>query len=140
RAPGRWWCWTGPRTSTARVRAWSTRSSCWWRTGPASAKLTPASGGTRNLFSSARDTRLWHASREQPRARYLAQAQRMNSLDGGRGRCRALAAYHLDPGSGPVPQQHRHLAAQPVQVWLDDLEDEARRGRGVERVASPLEH
>ena len=38
------------------------------------------------------------------------------------------------------PENARQVAARAVQVRLDDLQHEARRARGVERIAAALEH
>ena len=61
-------------------------------------------------------------------------------LDRRGGRSDALAAESERLAPFLRPEHRRHLAAGPVQVRLDDLEHEARRDRGVERVAAALEH
>jgi hypothetical protein len=43
------------------------------------------------------------------------------------------------PGVGR-PEDDRQVAARPVQMRLDDLQDEPRGARGVERIATSLEH
>ena len=61
-------------------------------------------------------------------------------FDGGRRRRDTLAADHQWLASIHRPRDRGQLASRPVQVRLDDLEDESRRARGVERVPSSLEH
>ena len=61
------------------------------------------------------------------------------ALDRRRARRRPLRAEHDGLAAGR-PEQRRQVAAGPVQVRLDDLEREARRDGGVERVAALLEH
>ena len=56
-----------------------------------------------------------------------------------RARRRSLRAEHDRLAAGR-PEQRGQVAARAVQVRLDDLEREAGRDRGVERVAALLEH
>jgi hypothetical protein len=67
-------------------------------------------------------------------------AERAEALDRRGGGRDALGAKHERLPSFRAPEDDRQVAARPVQVRLDDLQREARRGRGVERVAAALEH
>ena len=57
----------------------------------------------------------------------------------GRGRD-SLPAEHAHLVSLDGVEDRGHLAARPVQVRLDDLQDESGRARCIERVPAPLEH
>jgi hypothetical protein len=87
-----------------------------------------------------RAERTWHARGHQARAGYVGQAHGSDACDGGRRRRRTLAADHLDLLLRGVPKHDGQIASQAVEVWLDDLEDEARRRRRIEGVASTLKH
>ncbi len=52
----------------------------------------------------------------------------------------SLAADRERLAAIDAPHEGGQLAARPVQVRLDDLEDEPGRARGVECVATALEH
>ena len=52
----------------------------------------------------------------------------------------ALAADHLGPAAPRVVDDHRHVAARPVQMRLDHLQREGGRDAGVEGVAAALQH
>ena len=82
----------------------------------------------------------WHAGGEDAGARHELVSQLVEALDGRTGRCDALAAEHAHLVAVGGVEDRRHLAAGTVQVRLDDLEHEAGRDRGVERVPASLEH
>ena len=80
-----------------------------------------------------------HGRREQAGAGDVVQAEALEHLRGGRGRCDTLPAHHLHGRAGGL-EDDRDLARRAVEVRLDDLQGEAGRGGRVEGVAAALEH
>jgi hypothetical protein len=80
-----------------------------------------------------------HHGREQAVAGHQVEAELPVRLDGRPLRRDALPADHLDGLAPGAVQDDRQIAARTVQMRLDHLEREARRDRGVERVAAALE-
>ena len=82
-----------------------------------------------------------HARGEQPgaRARARARAPRKRSIVAAAGATPWPQRTSGSPRSAR-PEDDRQVAAGAVQVRLDDLQREAGRDRGVERVAAALEH
>ena len=64
----------------------------------------------------------------------------LEALDRGCGGCDSLPAEDERLVRARPSRRSPDLAAGPVQVRLDDLEDEARRDRRVEGVTAALEH
>ena len=81
-----------------------------------------------------------YARGEDARAWNELVAELVEALDRRRGGRDALPAERERLLPSGRPEHRGHLAARPVQMGLDDLEDEPGRGRGVERVAASLEH
>ena len=81
-----------------------------------------------------------HAGGKQAGAGDHVQAQRADSLDAGHGRSHSLTANHLDALVAGAVEDHRQVAARPVQMRLHDLEHEAGGDGGVEGVATALQH
>ena len=81
-----------------------------------------------------------NARRENAGARDELVAELPVAVDRRSRGCDTLAAEdeRLLPFHGP--EDRGHLAAGPVQVRLDDLEDEPGRARSVERIAAALQH
>ena len=84
--------------------------------------------------------RAGHARGEQPGAGHQVEAELAEMRDGGRRGRRPLAADHLDLALAHIVQDHRHVAARPVEMRLHHLQRERGRDRGVERVAAALQH
>jgi hypothetical protein len=84
--------------------------------------------------------RAGHDGGQQSGSGHLAQPHPGQPFDRRARRERPLSADHL--GARRTGAQHdcRQLAARPVEVRLDDLQHETRRGRGIERVAAALKH
>ena len=84
--------------------------------------------------------RAGHTCSDQARTGDLGETQIPDALDGRRRRSRPLAADHLWALSRRIPEQDRHLAAETVEVRLDDLEHESGGTCRIEGVAAPIEH
>ena len=81
------------------------------------------------------------AGGEQPRARHEIEAKLVAiMLDGGAGRRRALPADHFGLAAPHVMEDHRHIAAGPIQMRLDDLQRERGRDAGVKGIAALLQN
>jgi hypothetical protein len=81
-----------------------------------------------------------HAGGQQPVAGDRVDAERAVMRQRRAGGCRALAADRdRHRVAGRLDQDHR-IAAQPVHVRLDHLQDEARGDRGIEGVAALFEY
>ncbi len=81
-----------------------------------------------------------HHRGEKPGAGDEIEAEFLVACDRRRRRGWALGTQHLRRLFLGAPEDDRHVAARSILVRLDDLEDEARRGRRVEGVAAALEH
>ncbi len=77
--------------------------------------------------------------REPAGARHHVQPEVRERLGGGGCGGGALAAQHERLAAGSAADQ-RDVAAEPVEVRLDDVQHETGCDRGVERVAAALEH
>ena len=84
--------------------------------------------------------RAGHDGGQQSGAGHLLEAHRGEARDGRVGRKRSLSADHLRRVRAGAQHDRRQFAARPVEVRLDDLQHEAGRDRGIERVAAALEH
>ena len=83
--------------------------------------------------------RAGHHGGERPRAGDEREPELVAiALDRRRARRGALRAEDDRLAAG-LPEQGRQVAARTVQVWLDDLQSEAGRDRGVERIPALLE-
>ena len=80
-----------------------------------------------------------HAGGEQAGARHHVEAELVEMRDGRAGRRRTLAADHLGLALAGVVEDHRHVAARPVEMRLDHLQREGGGAGGVERVAALLQ-
>ena len=83
--------------------------------------------------------RAGHAGGEQPGAGHKIEAEALEMRDGRGGRRRPLPADDLGLALAHVVQDHRHVAAGPVEMRLHDLQREGGRDRRVEGVAAPLQ-
>ena len=80
------------------------------------------------------------ARRQEPGARDQREAERAIPVDRRRRGRRSLRAEHERLAAVDAPEDDGKVAAGPVQVRLDDLQREAGRADGVERVSARLEH